>query len=74
MAVTDATTFIFLMLKVAREQREVTEVAEERNRRDTMIMFQEIRTRPTNAATSHPTDRFSYMKINFKEFSDETED
>ena len=58
-------------LKAAEEQRKA---AEERNRRDMLRMFQEMQGGSRSTSTSSSTDRFPSLKIDFKEFSGESED
>ena len=60
--------------KRAQKLEEQRIAAEGRSRRDLQRMLQELRTGRTSAATTTSADRFPSLKIDFKEFSGETED
>ena len=64
-------------LKAEERQQAAEErykAAEERNRRDVLRMFQEMQRGSRSTSTRPSTDRFPSLKIDFKEFSGESED
>lgn len=54
---TDTTTVMLQMLKEMQKQRKFVETAEERNRRDMIITYEELRSGKMLAARCTPTDR-----------------